>query len=223
MRMRNMLKVLSRSKKSGRIALLTVTFALIGCHPTELLQEGKTKFYKDSKIDKIAVIAFPGQLMEITTFEDIVAKSISSKNVTAKQGYVIYRDAEIIPSDAQSLRKDLKDKGYTGMIEVKLVSIRNVETNTAADYPTNRFYRITDVTNYSKLVQEYSKREEKGATFEDVKVKMDFRVVDLNLEEAQVVWSARTETSNPKTAKNVAQGMSKNAVKAMRKNAILGQ
>ena len=196
---------------------------LSSCATTELLQEGKTKFYQGSSLENIVVIAYPGQLMDIKVFEEAVVKSIKSKNVKATSAYDVFKNEDVIPEDAISIRQAIKDKGYDGMIEVKLVSIRKVATSTEYDYPTRREYRIMDVANYGKLIQEYDKREEKGATFEDVKVKMDFRVVDLEQEEVQVIWSARTETTEPKTAKNVAAGMTKKAVKSLKKGQILGK
>lgn len=207
----------------SQILRLSLIVFLIACRPTELLQEGKTKYYNGRKLTNIVVVAMPGQLMDVRAFENAVVSRLRSKGLTVSQGYKIFEGQSDIPSDVPAIKKVLKTKGYDGMIEIKLVSIRNEESSSGSDYVTNREYRMMDVANYGKLVQEYSKREDKGATFVDTKVKMDFRLIDLNLEDGQVVWSSRTETTNPKTAKDVASGMSNKAVKALKKLQILGE
>ena len=203
------------------IAAIFLAFALSSCVSTEMLQQGKTKFYQGKAPANLVVIAYPGQLMDIKAFEGAMVKRLKSKKTKVTSAYDVFRNETNIPEDANSIRNALKEKGFDGMVEIKLVSIRKVATTSEYDYPTRREYRIMDVANYSKLIQEYDKREEKGATFEDVKVKMDVRVVDLTQEEAQVIWSARTETTEPKTAKNVANGMTKKAVKSLKKDDIL--
>ena len=196
---------------------------MLACRPTETLQQSKTKYYQGNKLTKIAVVALPGELMDIRVFENSVAGRLNSKTVEVKGGYEIFSGDQEVPDDFNSIRNALISKGYDGLIEIKLVSIRNVESSSENEYVTNREYRMMDVANYGKLVQEYGKREEKGAVFEDVKVKMDFRVVDLSQSEAQVIWSARTETSNPKTAKDVARGMTNKVIPIVRKEDILGK
>ena len=204
-------------------ATLIIVAALTGCRPTSLLQEGKTKFFKNNSLTNVAVVAMPGQLLDVRAFENAVTSRLNVRGVKVIQGYKAFEGDTEIPADMPAIKTALKAKGYDGIIEIKLVSIRNVESSSESDYVTNREYRIMDVANYGKLVQEYSKREEKGATFVDTKVKMDFRVIDLGQDDGQVIWSARTETSNPKTAKQVAIGMSKKAIRALKKQSVLGQ
>lgn len=191
------------------------------CRPTVLLQEGKTKFYQEKKINKIAVIALPGELLDVRTFENALTSKMKPFRIEVIQGYKLFEGQTEIPGDANEVRNAIKEKGYDGMLEVKLVSIRQVET-TSQDNLTRREYRIMDVANYGKLIQEYDKREESGATFQDTKVKMDVRLYDLTQSEPQVIWSSRTETSNPKTVKHIANGMSSKAVSSMKKQNALG-
>lgn len=205
--------------------LITVSalILLMACRPTELLQDGKTKFYQGNKLNKIAVVALPGELMDIRAFENSVAGRLNSKETEVVAGHKLFEGEENIPADFLSIRNLLISKGFNGLVEIKLVSIRKEESSSEEEYVTNREYRMMDVANYGMLVQEYGKREEKGAVFEDVKVKMDFRIVDLTQPESQVIWSARTETSNPKTAKHVAAGMTNKVVPKLKKDAVLGQ
>lgn len=191
------------------------------CRPTVLLQEGKTKFYQEKKISKIAVIALPGELLDVRTFEDALTNKMKTFKVEVIPGYKVFDGQAEIPGDANDVRMSIKEKGFDGMLEIKLVSIRQVETSSQDDL-TRREYRIMDVANYGKLIQEYDKREESGATFQDTKVKMDVRLYDLSQTEPQVIWSSRTETSNPKTVKHIANGMSVKAVSSMKKQNALG-
>jgi hypothetical protein len=207
----------------AKIINLSLLFLIASCRPTALLQEGKTKFYTSHKLSNLVVVAMPGQLMDVRAFENAVVSRLKVKGLSVTQGYKIFENEADIPADVPAIKKVLKAKGYDGMIEIKLVSIRNEESSTGSDYVTNREYRIMDVANYGKLVQEYSKREEKGATFVDTKVKMDFRLMDLSIEDGQVIWSARTETTNPKTAKDVAVGMSNKALRPLKKLQVLGR
>jgi len=210
--------------KRNRIFILSILLLAFACSPTVLLQEGKTKFHQGNKLNNLAVIALPGALMDVRVFEDAVTSRLNSKGVQVSAGYRVFELSDSVPADAISLRKALMEKGFNGMIEIKLVSIRNVSSSSEGDYPTRREYRIMDGgNNYGKLIQEYGKREEKGATFEDTKVKMDFRVIDLTQGEPQVIWSSRTETSNPGSAKNIAVGMSVKAIKVIKKQSILGE
>ena len=92
--------------------------------------------------------------MDIKAFEGSVVKSLKSKNLAVTSAYDVFKNETSIPEDAISIRKAIKDKGFDGMVEVKLVSIRKVATTSEYDYPTRREYRIMDVANYGKLIQE---------------------------------------------------------------------
>lgn len=209
--------------KKKTILVASLAVLLLACHPTELLQDGTTSQYKNEKLKKVAVVAFPGQLMDVKVFENVVSQRLKSVDAEVIEGYKVFEGKENIPGDANSIRVALKELGYDGMLEIKLVSIRQEATNTESNYPTRREYRIMDVSHYGKLIQEYDKRVEKGATFEDTKVKMDIRLLDISQNDAKVIWSARTETSNPKTAKKVAVGMSSKTLPKLKKMPIFGE
>jgi len=111
------------------------------------------------------------------------------------------------------------------MIEIKLVSVREETINSENQYRKGGEYLINamgDELNNTRNLQEYDKREEKGAVYEDIKVKMDIRMYDLNQKETHVIWSARTESTNPKNNKKIASGCVKKIKKYLKKEAVYG-
>ena len=189
---------------------LILSVILISCRPTNLLQQTQTKFYLGNKIDNVVVRALPGKLGQPELFEKRAVKNLRQKGVKFTAAHLIPEmHNKDLKSKAAELRQILASKGYNGLIELKLVSIREETTNSANQYPTRREYRIMDDLHYNELIQEYGKREEKGADYEDIKVKMDIRMYDLNQKETHVIWSARTETVNPKNNQNIVNGCSK--------------
>ena len=99
-------------KKKTTVVLLSLAISLSSCVTTELLQQGKTKFYTSNDLKNIVVIAYPGQLMDIKAFEGSVVKSLKSKNLAVTSAYDVFKNETSIPEDAISIRKAIKDKGF---------------------------------------------------------------------------------------------------------------
>ena len=202
-------------------SILSVT--ILSCRPTKILQQTQTKYYQGNTIDNVVVRALPGKLGEPELFEKRAIKNLKHKGVEFTPAYLIpeMHDSTLRTQPAD-LRLILMDKGYKGLIELKLVSVREETTSSKNQYPTRREYRIMDDTHYNQLIQEYGKREEKGSEYQDIKVKMDIRMYDLNQKETHVIWSARTETNNPKNNNNIANGCSGKVKKYLKSEAIYG-
>lgn len=205
--------------KKTEFILLSACLALLSCRPTIILQEGNTKYFTGKELKKVAVMSMPGELLDVRAFENTMTTQLRSRDKEVLAVHRVFNE-DSIPADGNALWKELKKRGFDGIVEIRFVSSRVEESNSTDDQLTNREYRIMDVSNYGKLVQEYGKREEQGAVFKDVRVKMDVKLYDYSGEEAQVIWSARTETSNPKNARTVANGVASKTGPKVRKTAF---
>ena len=195
--------------------------SLFSCRPTALLQSGSTQYKAEGQIKKVLVVAYPGVLKDRAIFERAAVNALSSskRQVTSLNALIGEGDV-VIKSDPDKLHDYLVSNQIDALVEVRFVSIRQEESNSEEQYPTRREYRIMDDVNYSKYIQEYEKREEKGAIFDDMKVKMDVKLLREVDDKLRVVWSARTESNNPKGNKQIANGCAKKAASAMKKQGV---
>ena len=194
----------------------------MACRPTELLQSGRTQESFDGKIKNVMVIAYPGMLKSRAEFEKAAKQGLARKGLQINSlREVLGKEDSLYRSQPEKLHQYLRESGVDGLIEVRFVSMRKEETNAESAYPTRREYRIMDDTHYNKLIQEYDKREEKGAIFENTKVKMDIKAFALIDGKYKVIWSSRTESSNPRNNQSIAKSCIKKAKKALNKEGIL--
>ena len=168
------------------------------------------------------IIAYPGVLKNRSIFERAgVAAFSSGKRDVKSLNELIGSQDSLLKIDSEKMRDYLVSNQIDAVVEVRFVSIRQEQSSSEEQYPTRREYRIMDDTHYSKYIQEYEKRDERGAIFDDMKVKMDVRLLRKVDEKYQVVWSARTECSNPKNNSSIAKGCTKKAASAMKKQEVL--
>ena len=204
------------------ILLISLFIVLFSCRPTVLLQSGSTQFKADGEISNLVVIAYTGMLKDHENFERTAVHVFSSAKRDVTSLHQLAGDQDSMYRRNPEKRHELFTANQVdAVVEVRFVSMRQEESSSEDQYPTRREYRIMDDTHYAQLIQEYGKREEKGAVFEDIKVKMDIRLLREVDGKFQVVWSARTESSNPKSNKAIAKACTKKAIQAMKKQDFL--
>ena len=168
------------------------------------------------------VIAYMGKLGDRDIFEKAGVRAFSFKGMDVGSLYETMGEVDkTYKADPEQLRDFMISNQMDGYIEIRFVSLRKEETSSESQYPTRREYRIMDDANYDKLINEYGKREEKGAIYEDIKVKMDIRLFNRAGDRYVVVWSSRTESSNPRNNQAIAEACTRVAKKAMKKQGIL--
>ncbi|HAW52189.1 MAG TPA: hypothetical protein DCX54_07670 [Flavobacteriales bacterium] len=203
------------------VTSLLIIFTLLACRPTTVLQSGKSQNQAVGDIKKVLVIAYPGVLKDREIFERAAVKAFScGKKDVVSLNEILGDEDNSFKSDPKKLTDFLLSNQVDAVIEVRFVSIRKEQSSSEEQYPTRREYRIMDDVNYTKYIQEYEKREEKGAIFDNMKVKMDVKLLMKVEDNFRVVWSARTESSNPKGNQQIAKGCSKKAASAMKKQHI---
>ncbi|MEQ8323116.1 MAG: hypothetical protein RIC15_09025 [Vicingaceae bacterium] len=205
-----------------KIAIIVLALSAMSCRPTSLLQSGLTEEVIPDNISKIAVIAYPGILKDAKTFESAARGVFNTSKVQFMTLNELTKGADsLLKRDQKGMHSFLIDQGVDGIIEVRFVSIRKEESSSEDQYPTRREYRIMDDTHYSKLIQEYGKREEKGAIYEDTRIKMDIRLLVRKQNTFTTIWSCRTDSQNPKSHSSLSRASAKKAKKALRKEGIL--
>ena len=201
---------------------LVIILTFFSCRPTTLLQSGTTQYKAEGEINKVVVIANTGMLKDRANFEKTLANVFSSSKIKAVSlNKLLGNQDSVLKMNQDKMHDFLVNNEFDAVVQLKFVSMRMEESTSEEQYPTRREYRIMDDTHYSQLIQEYGKREEKGAIFEDIKIKMDIRLLRKVGEKYQVVWSARTESSNPKSNHSLAKACAKKAAHAMKKQEIL--
>ena len=170
--------------------ILLIFISLISCRPTVLLQSGSTQFKAEGEISKLIVVAYTGMLKEHENYERVAVNSMSLGKVEVHSlRALLGAEDSLYRRNPEKLHKYYRDNKVDAVIEIRFVSMRKEASSSEDQYTTRREFRIMDDTHYAQLIQEYEKREDKGAIFEDIKVKMDIRLIREVEGKFQVVWS----------------------------------
>lgn len=178
--------------------------------------------YHGRKFQKVLVIGVAHDTAVRADFEDAMAAEIKREAMETIAGnQILLRPDPAAKPDLDYLRKQIRDNGIDAVVVTRLIRVdKKVISIPSSTYvaPFPYYYSF-----YGYLGAVYPIMYDPGYEREDITVSVETNVYATSKPEGDLVWSAVSESFNPKSAKKIADGLVKEVPKQMEKDGLLSK
>lgn len=209
------------SRSTGLIVFLFALTAASG-KSLKMITSWFNPQYEGQKFHKVLVIGVAQDLAVRADFEDKMAVQIARPGVETIPGnQILLRPDPNAKPDFDYLRAQISGNHIDAVIVSRLLSVdKKVTYVPSSTYiaPFPYYYSF-----YGYLGAVYPVVYDPGYTREDTTVRVETNVYATSKTDGDLVWSAVSDSFNPKSARKVADGLVKEIPKRMEKDGLLPQ
>ncbi|MFC1856515.1 hypothetical protein ACFL9U_00625 [Thermodesulfobacteriota bacterium] len=189
----------------------------VSCASTELTNVHKAKEYTGGVLKNVMIVGVANTPQEREMFEEHFAESFISRGVEAVASFAV------LPKD-EELKKDMiknkaEELGIGAIFVTHLIGVEEKEiyyspadTASPPSYYDNFGHYYNNAFWYHRYAGYYTTHEA---------VKLESNLYETQTED--LIWTAASETLDPKDAKQVIESLSKKVMKNLRKNGLLAK
>lgn len=214
---------LTRGSASRLILLgisLLIAFGTVSAKSIKIVTSWFNPKYQGQSFHKILVIGVAQNLEVRADFEDEMASKIARPGIETIPGnHILLRPDPNAKPDFDYLRGQIRDNHIDAVIVSRLLKIdKKVISVPSSTYiaPYPYYYSF-----YGYLGAVYPVVYDPGYEREDTTVSVETNVYATSKPDGDLVWTAVSDSFNPKSAKKVADGLVKEVPKQMEKDGLL--
>src|SRR5215470_2563412 len=199
---------------------LLVILAAVSGKSVKMITSWFNPNYQGQTFHKILVIGVAQNLELRADFEDEMAAQIARPGIETIPGnHILLRPDPDVKLDLNYLRGQIRDNHIDAVVVSRLLNVdKKVISVPSSTYiaPYPYYYSF-----YGYLGAVYPMVYEPGYTREDTTVSVETNVYATSKPDGDLVWNGVSKSFNPKSAKNVADGLVKEVPKQMEKDGLL--
>jgi hypothetical protein len=192
-----------------------VSLSIISCRSTTLTATWADQSYQQRPIHSVLVIGISQDQAARRQFEDTFVAQLEKQNVEAVAGYTQISSPEKL--DQQAIDKAVQSAGTSTVLITHVVG---VEERTQYNPPARTYYPAP----YHRGMYGYYSRAYDEVYTPGYYTSYEVYELETNLYDGstgKLIWSARSETVDPKNASKVIDSLVKLLIKDLRKNNLI--
>jgi len=199
------------------LIFITLPFLFSSCANTNLIESWSDPTFQGPPLKKILIIGVIKNEERRHTFEEKFSNLITTDNRTGIASYTLLPDLEGADTK-EKVRAVIKKTGVDGVMVVTTYGVFEQDRvtrgtidyipNTGLGYGMYGYYNMTHAFIYTQ-----------GHTVTDTLLNIDTKLFSVATE--KVLWSGKTETFNPTSAKEVTQELETLIINKMTKSGII--
>ncbi len=204
-------------KKAVQFTVFAIIFSFLlsACYTTRISNEWTNPNYKQQKLEKVAVVAILKMGETRKAMEHYMAEYLKRGGLNAVAAYTLIQDTA--QQDKEQMEKIFNAAGVDAVLTMRKIAIDEQANYVAPTvYPYPRVY-------YNNFYNYYYNSWGAFATPGYVRIDKTFRIEN-NLYEAsndEVIWTAVSNTMNPDSEMNLAESISTQIIRRLKKNGML--
>ena len=206
------------NKKVSFISIFTlISFLLVSCSTTSLVNRWSDPEYKEPALEKILVIGIIKDDIKRRSFEQEFSKQITGNGRTGIASYSLMPDLKSTDQKEEVLAV-VEKVGADGVLAVTLqgVSKEQRDVPPSIDYVPTAGYGYG---MYGYYGMRHSAVYRPGYTVTDTVVRLDTKLFAASSE--KMIWAGKTESFNPSSAQSVISELAKLVITDMKKSGMV--
>jgi len=191
-------------------------FLLSSCSSTKLIEEWHDPEYKGPALEKIFIIGVIKSDSRRREFEEKFSKLITTKNRKAITSYTLLPDLKK-SGNKKDVLAAIEKTGADGVMVVTTHGVYQQNRTTAGSIDYIPGTRHGGMYGYYGMSHSYIYNQ--GYTVTDTILRVDTKV--FNVETEKMIWSGKTKSINPESAKEVIHEYEKLVVRDMERHGII--
>lgn len=202
------------------VLLLAITVA--GAKSVKMVTSWLNPQYQGQKFRKVLVIGVAQDLAVRADFEDQMASQIARPDMETIPGnQILLRPDPHAKPDFDYLRAQINSNHIDAVVVSRLLSVDTKVTTVPSSTYTAPFPYYYSFYGYLGAV--YPVMYDPGYTRKDTTVRVETNVYATGKPDGDLVWTAVSDSFNPKSAKKVADALVKEIPKQMEKDGLLSK